>query len=417
MSSNAADPPDFDRIRGDFPILDRKVGRAPGKPLVYLDNAATTQKPLQVIERVDRFYRDENANIHRGVHYLSQQATDAYDLARGRVARALNAGDPAEVVFVRGATEAINLVASSLAGHRFQAGDEIVLTVMEHHANIVPWQMVAARLGLVLKWAPMTDSGEIDPEGFRACFGSRTRLAAFGQVSNALGTIHPVAELTAIAREFGAHVLIDGAQGVPHGPVDVAALGADFYVFSGHKLFGPDGIGVLWGRRELLDAMPPYQGGGDMIERVGVEGSTFRRSPERFEAGTPNISGAIGLAAAFDYLEQIGWEPIRRRERELLEEATARLAEIEGLRILGPSALADKVAVLSFTMDQAHPHDIGTILDSEGVAIRAGHHCAQPLMRELGIVGTARASLAFYNNRADIEALVRGLAKVRRFFG
>ena len=418
MTSSSVSPTrDFDQVRQDFPILGRAVGRAPGKSLVYLDNAATTQKPLSVIEKVDHFYRHENANIHRGVHYLSQQATDAYDLARERIATALNAAHPAEVVFARGATEAINLVASSFAGHRFKAGDEIVLTVMEHHANIVPWQMVAERLGLVLKWAPMTDSGEIDLEAFRAQFTARTRMAAFGQVSNALGTIHPVTEMVTIAREFGAFVLIDGAQGAPHGPVDVAALGADFYVFSGHKVFGPDGIGVLWGRRGLLDSMPPYQGGGDMIQRVTTEGSTFRRSPERFEAGTPNISGAIGLAAAFDYLEGIGWQAIVKREHGLLEEATGRLAAIKGLHILGPAGLTNKVAVLSFTMEQAHPHDIGTILDSEGVAIRAGHHCAQPLMQHLGIVGTARASLAFYNNRADIDALIRGLEKVGKYFG
>ena len=410
-------PTDLSRARADFPILARSVGRGEGKPLVYLDNAATTQKPLAVIETVDRFYRHENANIHRGVHYLSMHATDAYDRARERVARAIGAGDPAEVVFTRGATEAINLVASSFAGDRFQPGDEIVLTVMEHHANIVPWQLLAGRRGLVLKWAPVTDSGEIDPDAFRRCFSPRTRLAAFTQVSNALGTVNPVDEMVRIAREHGAHVLIDGAQGVPHGQIEVTRLGADFYTFSGHKVCGPDGIGVLWGRRELLDAMPPYQGGGDMIERVSIDGTTFRRSPERFEAGTPNISGAIGLGAAFDYLDGLGWDAIRRHEHELLCEATARLQEIDGLRVLGPSQPGSKVAVISFTMDSAHPHDIGTILDTEGVAIRAGHHCAQPLMQHFGIAGTARASFAFYNNRDDIDRLVAGLTKVKKFFG
>lgn len=404
-------------LRADFPILSRTVGPGEGKPLVYLDNAATTQKPRQVIETVDRFYQFENANIHRGVHYLSMNATDAYDRARERIASAIGATEPAEVVFVRGTTEAINLVASSFAGDRFAEGDEIVLTLMEHHANIVPWQLLAERKGLVLKWVDVTDSGEIDLEAFRAAFSDRTRLAAFTQVSNALGTINPAREMVAIAREFGAHVLVDGAQGVAHGTVDLAELGADFYAFSGHKVVGPDGVGVLWGRKALLDAMPPYQGGGDMIERVSIEGSTFRHAPERFEAGTPNISGAIGLGAAFDYLDEVGWDSIASRERDVLDYATERLSEIEGLRILGPSETSRKVAVISFTMDSAHPHDIGTILDTEGVAVRAGHHCAQPLMDRFGVSGTARASFAFYNNRDDVDRLIEGIAKVKKFFG
>ncbi len=404
-------------LRADFPILSRTVGPGAGKPLVYLDNAATTQKPRRVIETVDRFYQHENANIHRGVHYLSMNATDAYDRARERIATAIGAPDPAEVIFVRGTTEAINLVASSFAGDRFAAGDEIVLTVMEHHANIVPWQLLAERKGLVLKWVDVTDSGEIDLDAFRAEFSGRTKLAVFAQVSNALGTINPAREMVAIAREFGAAVLIDGAQGVPHGAVDVTELGADFYAFSGHKVVGPDGIGVLWGRRELLDSMPPYQGGGDMIERVTKEGSTFRHSPERFEAGTPNISGAIGLGAAFDYLGEIGWETIEVSERDLLEYATARLREIDGIRILGPADTGSKVAVISFTMDSAHPHDIGTILDTEGIAIRAGHHCAQPLMDRFQVAGTARASFAFYNSRDDVDRLLDGIHKVKHFFG
>ena len=405
-----------DPIRDDFPILSRTVGSGAGKPLAYLDNAATTQKPRRVIDTLTRFFEHENANIHRGVHYLSMHATDAYDRARERIATAIGARHPAEVIFVRGTTEAINLVASSY-GRRLAAGDEIVLTGMEHHANLVPWQMLAEQRGLTLKFAAVTDSGEIDLESFRSQFTGRTRLAAFTQVSNALGTINPVTEMIAIAREFGAAVLIDGAQGAAHGPVDVAALGADFYAFSGHKVVGPDGIGVLWGRRELLDAMPPYQGGGDMIERVTLAGSTYRSSPERFEAGTPNISGAIGLGAAFDYLAGIGWDTIEARERDLLDYATARLAEIDGLRILGPASTTAKVSVISFVMDSAHPHDIGTILDTEGVAIRAGHHCAQPLMERFRIAGTARASIAFYNNRDDIDRLMTGLQKVKRFFG
>lgn len=404
-----------DPIRDDFPILTRTVGSGAGKPLAYLDNAATSQKPRAVIDAVTHFYEYENANIHRGVHYLSMAATDAYDGARERIATAIGARHPAEVVFVRGTTEAINLVAASY-GQRLQPGDEIVLTEMEHHANLVPWQLLAARQGLTLKFAAVTDSGEIDLASFRAQFSERTRLAAFTQVSNALGTINPVADMVAIAREFGAAVLIDGAQGAAHGPVNVADLGADFYAFSGHKIVGPDGIGVLWGRRELLDSMPPYQGGGDMIERVTLAASTFRHSPERFEAGTPNISGAIGLGAAFDYIAQIGWETIEQRERDLLDQATAALLDIDGLRILGPASTRAKVSVISFTMESAHPHDIGTILDTEGVAIRAGHHCAQPLMDRFKIAGTARASIAFYNNREDIDRLVAGLRKVKRFF-
>ncbi|MCB1064971.1 MAG: cysteine desulfurase [Verrucomicrobiae bacterium] len=404
-------------IRSDFPILSRRVGPGAGKPLVYLDNAATTQKPRHVIETVDRFYQHENANIHRGVHYLSMHATDAYDRARERIAEAIGANHPAEVIFVRGTTEAINLVASSFAGDRFEAGDEIVLTTMEHHANIVPWQLLAKRKGLVLKWTPVTDSGEIDLDAFRAQFSARTKLATFTQVSNALGTINPVKEMIAIAREFGAHVLVDGAQGVAHGTVNLAELGADFYAFSGHKVVGPDGIGVLWGRRELLDSMPPYQGGGDMIERVSIEKTTFRHSPERFEAGTPNISGAIGLGAAFDYLAKVGWDTIEANERDLLDYATARLGEVEGIRILGPQDTRGKVAVISFTMDSAHPHDIGTILDTEGVAIRAGHHCAQPLMDRFQVAGTARASFAFYNNRDDVDRLMDGILKVKKYFG
>lgn len=403
--------------RSDFPILTRHVGAGEGKPLVYLDNAATTQKPIQVIETVDRFYRMENANIHRGVHYLSMNATDAYDRARERIAETIGAAHPAEVVFVRGTTEAINLVANSFVADRFQPGDEIVITHMEHHANIVPWQLLEKKLGIVVKWAPVTDSGEIDLDAFRACFSEKTKLAAFTQVSNALGTINPAKDMVAIAKEFGAHVLVDGAQGVAHGMVNVADLGADFYAFSGHKVVGPDGIGVLWGRRELLDSMPPYQGGGDMIARVSVEKTTFRESPERFEAGTPNISGAIGLGAAFDYLAELGWDEIHRREQDVLDYATERLSEVDGLRILGPADTTGKVAVVSFTMDSAHPHDIGTILDTEGVAIRAGHHCAQPLMDFYQVAGTARASFAFYNNRDDVDRLMDGIAKVKKFFG
>lgn len=401
-----------DSVRDDFPILSRAIGK---KPLVYLDNAATTQKPRAMIDTVSRFYEFENANIHRGVHYLSMNATDAHDRARERIARAIGAPDPRGIVFVRGTTEAINLVAAGLA-EEIGPGDEIVLTLLEHHANVVPWQLLAQRRGAVLRFAPVTDAGRIDVEGFRGCFSDRTKIAAFTAVSNALGTITPAAELTRIAKERGATVLIDGAQAVPHGRVDVAGLGCDFFAFSGHKVFGPDGIGVLWGHRERLDAMPPYQGGGDMIERVSVEGSTFRQAPERFEAGTPNISGAIGLAAAFDYLEGLGLEALAARERALLDYATERIGGIPGVRLLGPDDTREKVGVLSFTMDSAHPHDIGTILDTEGIAIRAGHHCAQPLMDRLGLAGTARASFAFYNTIEEVDRLAEGILKVKRFF-
>lgn len=403
----------IESVRADFPILARSIGE---KPLVYLDNAATTQKPRAVIDALSRFFEYENANIHRGVHYLSMAATDAYDQGRARVARHIGAASEREVVFVRGTTEGINLVASSL-GESFSVGGEIVITAMEHHANIVPWQLLAARRGLSLKVVPVTDSCEIDPESFRAAFTDRTCLAAFSHVSNAIGTINPAAELTRIAKEFGVPVLIDGAQATPHFPVNVSELGCDFYVFSGHKVFGPDGVGVLWGRAALLDAMPPYQGGGDMIERVTFEKSTFRSAPERFEAGTPNISGAIGLGAAIDYLEAVGWESMAAHERELITYATDRLVEIDGIRILGPVSPSDKVGVISFTMDTAHPHDIGTILDTEGIAIRAGHHCAQPLMDHLGIAGTARASFAFYNTMEEVDQLIAGIQKVKKFFG
>ncbi len=406
--------PEFniDKIRSEFPILSREIN---GKPLVYLDNGATAQKPRAVIDVLSRFYEFENANIHRGVHYLSMNATDAYDQAREKIAESIGAPQTKEVIFTRGTTEAINLIANGLSG-QLQAGDEIVLTLMEHHANFVPWQVLAEKLGIVLKFAPVTESGEIDLEAWKACFSEKTKLATFTHVSNALGTINPVVEMTAFAKEAGALVLVDGAQAVPHGKVNIAEIGCDFYVFSGHKVFGPDGIGILWGHESILSEFPPYQSGGDMIERVSVNGTTFRGIPERFEAGTPNISGAIGLAAAFDYMENhVGWEAAEAHEQSLLKYANERLSEIEGLRIRGTAP--EKVGVISFTMASAHPHDIGTILDTEGIAIRAGHHCAQPLMEHYKIAGTARASLAFYNNRDDIDGLMRGLEKVQRYFG
>ncbi|HRX52855.1 MAG TPA: cysteine desulfurase [Verrucomicrobiales bacterium] len=400
----------IDRIRADFPILSRTIH---GKSLAYLDNGATSQKPRAVIDAVSRFFSEENANIHRGVHYLSMQATDAYDRARERIAEAIGVAAAREVVFVRGATEAVNLVAHGLA-ERFQPGDEILLTVMEHHANLVPWQILAQNRGVILRHAPLTPEGEIDMDAYAALCGPKTRLAAFTHVSNALGTVNPVVEMTRLAKQCGALVLIDGAQAVPHFPLRIAELGCDFYLFSGHKVFGPDGIGVLWGKWNELKSLPPYQSGGDMIERVHLTHSTFREPPERFEAGTPHISGAIGLAAAFDYLAGVGWDAMHAYEQELLAYATERVGNLGGIRIIGQAR--EKVGVLSFTLATAHPHDIGTILDTEGVAIRAGNHCAQPLMEFLGLPGTARASFAFYNTRDEVDRLVQALEKVKRYF-
>jgi cysteine desulfurase/selenocysteine lyase len=398
-------------VRADFPILSREIG---GKPLVYLDNGATTQKPRRVIEALSRFFSNENANIHRGVHYLSREATDAYDGARDLLKERLRVPASHELIFVRGTTEAINLVTHGLASE-LREGDEIVLTMMEHHANFVPWQVLAQQTGAVLRFAGLRDNGELDLEEWQSLFTPRTRVAAFTQVSNVLGTINPAAVMTAFARERGALVLVDGAQALPHGPVDLGAIDADFYAFSGHKVFAPDGVGVLVGRREILDAMPPYQTGGDMIERVSIAGTTFRHSPERFEAGTPNISGAIGLAEAFRYLEGLDWVAVNRHEHELLVHATEELEKIDGIRVFGSAP--GKAAILSYHYASAHPHDVGTILDTEGVAIRVGHHCAQPLMDYLKVPATARASFSFYNSHEDVEAFVRAMRKVERFFG
>lgn len=397
-------------VRSDFPILSREVS---GKPLVYLDNGATTQKPQAVIDKISRFFEHENSNIHRGVHYLSMDATDQYDRARERLAKMINAPEVRELLFVRGTTEAINLVANSY-GQRLQSGDEILLTLMEHHANIVPWQLLAEQRGLVIRVVGLTANGELDLDDFSAKLNGRTKVAAFTHVSNALGTVNPVKELTRLAKEQGAMVLVDGAQAVPHLQVDVQDIGCDFYAFSSHKMFGPDGVGVLWGKQELLNSMPPYQGGGDMIEQVSFAGTTFRGIPERFEAGTPNISGAIGLGAAVDYLNEIGHSEIELYEKELLNYASAAMGEIKGLTIHGTAT--EKVGVISFTLDGIHPHDIGTILDTEGVAIRAGHHCAQPLMNHLKVSGTARASFAFYNTRDEADSLVEAIRKVQKMF-
>jgi len=400
-----------EKIRADFPILSREVE---GKPLTYLDSGATSQKPQCVIDSMSTFYGSENANIHRGVHYLSRMATDAYENARESISEALNLPESDELIFVRGTTEAINLVTHGLEG-RLNEGDEIILTLMEHHANFVPWQILAQKRGLKIRFIAPLENGELDLEAWKAAFNTRTRVAAFTHVSNVLGTVNPVKEMVAFAKQQEVLTLVDGAQALPHGPVDLSDIDSDFYVFSGHKVFGPDGIGVLTGPKDLLNAFPPYQTGGDMIERVAVSGTTFREVPERFEAGTPNISGAIGLAEAFRYMGEIDWQGAAAHEEGLLLQLTEELEKIDDLTIFGKAP--GKVSVVSFLMKSAHSHDIGTILDSEGIAIRAGHHCAQPLMDHLGVAATARASLSMYNNSDDVEALMRGMAKIQKYFG
>ena len=398
-------------IRDDFPILNQEVN---GKPLVYLDNAATTQKPQAVIDRVTNFLSEENANIHRGVHHLSMNATVAYDDARSTVARFINAGSAKEIIFVRGATEAVNLVAHSFCKNRLQKGDEILVTEMEHHANIIPWQIIAKSTGAKVIPIAITNEGEIDLGDFESKINDRTKMAAFVHVSNALGTINPAKKMIATLKSKHIPVLLDGAQAVAHQAVDVQDLDCDFYVFSSHKLFGPDGIGVLYGRNELLKEMPPYQGGGDMINIVSFEGTTFRAPPERFEAGTPNISGAIGLKKAIEYITELGWDNIHKIESSLLEHATETLSAIPSLKITGTAK--NKVPVISFTMESAHPHDIATILDTNAIAVRAGHHCAQPLMKRLGVSATTRVSMSFYNTIDEINQLGDALKKVSNIF-
>jgi cysteine desulfurase / selenocysteine lyase len=404
-------PIDVAAIRDDFPILGRRIH---GKPLVYLDNAATTQKPRTVIDRVNRYYTEENANVHRGVHLLSERATDAYEHARERVRRFLNAPGVEDIVFVRGTTEAINLVASSYGRSRIGAGDEIVVTAMEHHSNIVPWQLLCEEKGARLRVVPMNDAGELAVDEYERLLTDRTRMVAVVHVSNALGTINPVAEIVRLAHRRGIPVLLDGAQAVAHMRVDVQALDCDFYVFSGHKIFGPTGIGVLYGKADLLNAMPPYQGGGDMIRSVSFARTTYNTLPYKFEAGTPNIAGAIGLAAALDYVDAVGLDRVAAHEHAILEYGTSALSQIRGLRLTGTARA--KAGILAFVVEGVHPHDIGTILDREGVAIRTGHHCCQPLMERLGVPATARASLALYNTRQEIDALALALDKVREVF-
>jgi len=403
---------DVERIRKDFPILHRTVRG--GKPLVYLDNAATTQKPQAMIDRIVRYYSEENSNVHRGVHYLSEVATAAYEEARGTVKRFINARSEKEIVFTRGTTESINLVASSWGRQNVQAGDEVLISAIEHHSNIVPWQLLCDEKGAKLRVVPVNDAGELLLDEFAKLLTKRTKIVAFGHASNALGTINPIRKMIAMAHANGSIVLIDGAQGVPHLIVDVRELDCDFYAFSAHKVYGPTGAGVLYGKEALLDAMPPYQGGGDMILSVSFEKTTYNALPYKFEAGTPNIAGVIGMATALDYVSSVGLPNIAAHEQDLLTYATARLQEIEGLRIFGTAA--EKASVISFTLEGVHPHDIGTILDQEGIAVRTGHHCAQPLMMRFNVPATGRASFGLYNTREEADALVAGLHKVVEVF-
>ena len=408
----AAVPFDVESVRADFPILSRTVH---GKPLVFLDSGASAQKPRAVINAISQCYEAEYANIHRGVYELSAKATEAYEGARARVQRFVNARSASEIVFTKGATEAINLVATSWGGAFLGEGDEVVLSVLEHHANIVPWQLLRERTGIVLKVVPTDERGAFLLDAYEALVGPRTRLVALTHVSNALGTVTPVAEIVRIAHDHGALVLLDGAQGIVHCPVDVQALDVDFYCFSGHKLYGPSGIGVLYGKEALLAAMPPYQGGGDMIERVTFQRTTFAPPPARFEAGTPPIAGTVGLHAAIDYVASFDAAAVAAHEHDLLTYATERLTAHNDVRLYGTAP--GKAAIISFTMDGVHPHDVGTILDRAGVAVRVGHHCAQPLMDHFGIAGTVRASFGLYNTRADVDRLIDGLGEVREIFG
>jgi cysteine desulfurase/selenocysteine lyase len=402
---------DVQRLREDFPILRQTVH---GRPLVYLDNAATTQKPQAVLDAVAAYYREDNSNVHRGVHVLSQRATEAFEEARVAVQRFINAASAHEIVFTRNATEGINLVAQTFGRSRLSPGDEVVLSIMEHHSNIVPWQMICAERGASLRVIPMTDAGELQMEEYERLLGPRTRLVSIVHLSNALGTINPVEDIIALAHSHGVPVLVDGSQAAHHLPVDVQALDADFYVLTGHKVYGPMGIGALYGKERLLDAMPPYQGGGDMISSVSFEKTTYNTLPYKFEAGTPNVAGAVGLAAAIRYVTAIGIDRIADHERDLVEHATTALAEVPGLTLVGTAPR--KASVISFVMDGVHPHDIGTVVDQEGVAIRTGHHCTQPLMHRLGVPATARASVALYNTREEMDVLASALQNVRTLF-
>jgi cysteine desulfurase/selenocysteine lyase len=414
MATNAITTPVFDveRVREDFPILSEEVY---GKPLVYLDSGASAQKPRAVIDAISNVYETEYANVHRGVHYMSQKATDAMEAARETVRAFINARDIREVIFVRGATEGINLVASSWGRQNLSAGDEIILSVMEHHSNIVPWQLIAEQTGAVLKVVPISDDGALDMNAYADLVSDKTKIVAITHVSNALGTITPVEEIIRIAHERGVPVLLDGCQAAPHMALDMQALDVDFYVFSGHKIYGPSGIGVLYGKAELLEAMPPYHGGGEMIDVVTFEKTTYADLPFKFESGTPHISGIIGMGAGIDYINALGLGNIAAHEHDLLEYGTAKLGEINSLRMVGTAP--KKAAILSFVLETVHPHDVGTILDREGIAVRTGHHCAQPVMDRFDIAATIRASIGMYNTREEIDVLVAGLGRVQEIFG
>ena len=409
MSANGSYP--IDRIRRDFPILSEEVH---GKPLVYLDNGASAQKPSAVIDQISKTYETGYANVHRGVHYMSQIATDAMEDARRKAQMFLNAADEKEIIFVRGATEGINLVASSWGRANLQEGDEIILSVLEHHSNIVPWQIVAEQTGAVIKVVPIDDAGIFLMDEYEKLLSANTKMVAVTHVSNALGTIVPVEDVIRLAREKEAFILLDGCQAAPHLPVDVQALDVDFYVFSGHKLYGPSGIGVLYGKEALLDAMPPYQGGGEMIDRVTFEKTTYAELPFKFEAGTPHISGIIALGSAIDYLNGIGFDAIAGHEHGLLEYATERLTEMNSIEIVGTAP--EKAAILSFNIQDVHPHDVGTILDHDGIAVRTGHHCAQPVMDRFDVAATVRASFGLYNTKSEVDALVEGIKRVQEMF-
>lgn len=402
---------DFDKIRRDFPVLNQQVK---GNPLVYLDNAASSQMPTQVADRIDKYHRHEHANVHRGIHTLSQKATDYYEDTRRKVKDFINAGEKDEIIFTTGTTDSINLVAHSFCERYLEAGEEILISEIEHHANIVPWQIAAEKHGASLRVIPVNDNGEIIWNEYLNLLSEKTAIVAVGHVSNALGTVHPVKKMISAAHKYDIPVLVDGAQAIPHSPVDVQDLDADFYAFSAHKMCGPTGFGILYGKKEFLDEMPPYRSGGDMIDKVSFEETTYNVTPHKFEAGTPPIAAGIGLGAAIDYLTNLGMENIARQEHELLEYATEELLKIDGLRIIGTAE--HKASVISFVFDEIHATDIGTILDQQGIAIRTGHHCAQPTMQRFDVPSTARASLSFYNNKEDIDRLVEGVKEAKTFF-
>lgn len=410
--SSAGKSFDVAKIRKDFPILNQKVG---GKRLIYLDNAATSQKPRSVIEAMNRFYVEENSNIHRGVHYLSELATQSYETARTKVRRYINSASEKEIIFVRGATEGINLVAHSYGRHFLKQGDEVIISAMEHHSNIVPWQLLRDATGVVLRVIPINEKGELLFDKFEGMFNPRTKFVSIVHISNVLGTINPVKKMIAISHQHGVPVMVDGAQAAPHSEIDVKDLDCDFYTFSGHKMYGPTGVGILYGKEKYLESMPPYQGGGDMIKSVSFDRTVYNDLPHKFEAGTPNIAGGVGLGGTIDYIDNLDFKAAIEHESSLLDYATEELAKIEGLRIIGTAK--DKASVISFVLNNVHPHDIGTILDDDGIAIRTGHHCAQPVMKCFEVPATARASFGIYNTHEEIDSLIKGIYRVKKVFG